>query len=200
MEAEFSAETTMNPAEAEFLAEEIKKAHYFLEFGAGYSTKLALKNPNCQVISIETSEKYIENLRSELTQEGLDTSRVKFLHVDIGPTRDWGRPTDESKIDSWPNYTVVPWQFIKNQNFKPDLILIDGRFRVATLLQAWRYAPGCTVLFDDYKNRPHYHKVQALIKPSQKVGRIAVFKIPKWFRVGNKRQRQLLQIFRFDFE
>ena len=125
MEAEFSAETTMNPAEAEFLAEEIKKAHYFLEFGAGYSTKLALKNPNCQVISIETSEKYIENLRSELTQEGLDTSRVKFLHVDIGPTRDWGRPTDESKIDSWPNYTVVPWQFIKNQNFKPDLILMD---------------------------------------------------------------------------
>jgi hypothetical protein len=197
---EFSAQTTMDSAEAEFLAAQIKDARNFLEFGAGYSTKLALKNPNCQIISIETSEKYIENLKREIAQEGLDSSRVKFLHIDIGPTRDWGRPVDESKIELWPNYTEAPWQFIKSQNFKPDLILIDGRFRAATLLQAWRYAPGCTVIFDDYNNRIYYHKVQALIIPKKKIGRIAVFEIPKWTRFRMKTQRQLLQIFRLDFE
>ncbi len=200
MEAEFSAETTMNPAEVEFLAEEIKKAHYFLEFGAGYSTKLALKSPNCKVISVETNETYIENLKAELIQEGFDLSRVNFVHVDIGPTRDWGRPIDDSQINSWPKYTDTPWQYIKSQRFKPDLILIDGRFRAATLLQAWRYAPGCKVIFDDYNNRPQYHKVQALIKPIQIIGRIAVFKIPKWNRFHSKTQRQLLHIFRLDFE
>lgn len=191
----------MSPDEVTFLKNEIAEAKYFLEFGAGFSTKLALQNNNTQIISVETSAQYIEALKEEIATAPKSTSKVDFIHIDIGPTRDWGRPVDESKIESWPAYSEIPWKYIKEKNFKPDLILIDGRFRVATLIQAWNFAPGCTVLFDDYKKRTHYHKVEELIEPTKLIGRIAVFKIPRFFRrKGIKTTLRLLPIYRYEFE
>lgn len=191
----------MSPDEIKFLKGEISRAKHFLEFGAGFSTKLALQNSNTQIISIETSAEYIEALKREIAEGERNSSKVEFIYINIGPTRDWGRPVDESKIDEWSAYSEIPWNYIKENNFKPDLILIDGRFRVATLIQAWRFAPGCTVLFDDYKKRTHYHKVEEFIKPKKLVGRIAVFRIPKVFRrKGIKTTLRLLPIYRYEFE
>lgn len=191
----------MSPDEIAFLESKISESRHFLEFGAGFSTKLALKNLNTKVISIETSAEYIASLQQEIAVGHISGSRVEFVHIDIGKTRDWGRPVDESEIEKWPAYSEKPWNYIKEKNFKPDLILIDGRFRVATLIQAWRFAPGCTVLFDDYKKRTHYHKVEELIQPTKLVGRIAVFKIPKFLRrKGGRTALRLLPIYRYEFE
>lgn len=197
----FSSDSTMSPDEIAFLESKISEAKYFLEFGAGFSTKLALKNSNTQIVSIETSAEYIEAFKQELAVGQKSVPNVELVHIDIGKTRDWGRPVDESEIEKWPAYSEKPWNYIKEKNFKPDLILIDGRFRVATLIQAWRFAPGCTVLFDDYKKRTHYHKVEELIKPTKIVGRIGVFKIPKFLRrKGGRTALRLLPIYRYEFE
>lgn len=191
----------MSPLEIEYLKSRISKSQRFLEFGAGFSTKLALQNEKIQIISVETSSDYINNLKREITDSGKDLSKIEFIHTDIGPTGDWGRPIDESQIDKWPVYTELAWNRIREIHFKPDLILIDGRFRVASLIQAWRFAPGCTVLFDDYKNRTHYHKVEELIKPAKLVGRIATFEIPRFFRgKGQKNALRLLPIYRYESE
>jgi len=69
-----------------------------------------------------------------------------------------------------------PW---RHGAVKPDLVLIDGRFRLAcffhSLLAA---APGTPILFDDYTNRPHYQLVEEFCPISETEGRQALFRVP----------------------
>ncbi len=72
------------------------------------------------------------------------------------------------------------WKRLARAGLTPDLVLIDGRFRVAcfltTLLQA---RPGTIVLFDDYVGRnERYGQVETYVQPDRLVERMAVFTVP----------------------
>lgn len=64
--------------------------------------------------------------------------------------------------------------------FSPDLVLIDGRFRVACLLTALLKAKaGTVILFDDYLNRRElYGRVEDLLLMRKQIGRMAEFVVP----------------------
>jgi len=63
---------------------------------------------------------------------------------------------------------------------KPDVVLIDGRFRVAVFAQALvRAAPGTRIIFDDFTVRDHYHVVKELLSPEQVSGLQALFIVPR---------------------
>ena len=101
------------------------------------------------------------------------------MAIDIGPTCSWGFPADDSGIKRWPQYTTMPWQHLNEMGWKPDLVLVDGRFRTACLLAAlFHLAPGAKVLFDDYGTRQHYWLVEQVLKPVSLHGRLAVFEVP----------------------
>ena len=82
------------------------------------------------------------------------------------------------------------WTF----NLKADVILIDGRFRVASFLFSLINAKeGSIIIFDDYMNRPHYHVVEEVLEVYENFGRQAVFKVPKVF--NKKLAEELLKKF-----
>jgi hypothetical protein len=101
-------------------------------------------------------------------------------HADIGPTREWGNPADRSKVHLWPRYCSGVWARIANERLpQPDLVLIDGRFRVACLLATLVMGrPGTRILFDDYFDRPAYHRVETWAMPIGRAGRMAEFIVP----------------------
>jgi hypothetical protein len=86
----------------------------------------------------------------------MQAGRLRFLIADIGPTGGWGYPRDTSKIHLWPNYALCPYLY----GYSPDLILVDGRFRVACSLAAALQVPEATVLIHDYRGRCHYHIIE----------------------------------------
>ena len=62
----------------------------------------------------------------------------------------------------------------------PELVLIDGRFRVASFLTCLIYGrPGTEIFFDDYVGRQYYHIVEELIRPLATSGRQGYFVIPE---------------------
>jgi len=72
----------------------------------------------------------------------------------------------------------MPWSEIIKCNQFPNVILIDGRFRVACFLASLLLAkPGTIILFDDYVNRPHYHVVEKHLSLSKAAGRMVEFVI-----------------------
>ena len=81
---------------------------------------------------------------------------------------------------------------INNSDLKPDLILIDGRFRIATFLACCLSFPGSTILFDDYLNRESYHAVENIVKPIRHTGRIGEFRIPS--RLSKKKIVMLINL------
>jgi hypothetical protein len=188
----FSCDTTMDSNEVLFLISKLKRSKNYLEYGSGYSTIEACKFVKSKIFSIETSLDYIDFMKKEIKSRKLDLNKVSFIHSHVGDTGIWGYPVDQKAITDWPKYASNWLEIQASGQFKPDLVLIDGRFRVATF--AWLYLtrPGLQILFDDYLDRPQYHIVETLTKPRTRVGRIALFRIQR-FR-SSKKIKQAVKI------
>jgi hypothetical protein len=156
------------------LRERLADAKCYLEYGSGGSTVLAADLRVPRIISVDTSAEWFDKVKSSI-DVGYG-GKLETLYVDIGPTKKWGYPTSNTHVKRWPQYFVAPWKHVREADLSPDLVLIDGRFRVSCFLASLAYAPiGTTLLFDDYVNRAHYHAVERLLKPINHYDRMAEF-------------------------
>lgn len=171
--------------EAEGLAvlrEQLSACRSYLEYGAGGSTVLAAAMGVGSILSVESDSGFLDAVREAARGEpGADA--IVAHPVDVGPTADWGNPVDPSCARRWPDYPGSVWQRIASGEVEsPDLVLIDGRFRVACFLAtAMRARPGTVILFDDYVDREHYHVVEKWLKPASHAGRMGRFVVPEDF-------------------
>ncbi len=153
--------------------------HTILEYGLGGSTLLALSNPGNTVLGVDTDQKWIKSVSDEMDTDSM-RSRFYPLHIDLGPTGPWGYPVakDAINIKKFPSYALSPWEYARSLSLAPDVVLIDGRFRVACFLATLICSSSCPViLFDDYCDRPPYHVVEKILAPVETIGRLAVFKV-----------------------
>ena len=142
------------------------------EYGCGKSTNWILKNTNAQLLSVDTSSQWVKRT-CEINSPFLD--RLSIEHVDVGPLGNWGRPVGYSHAENFSTYTDSIWSHV----LKPDLIIVDGRFRVACFLTSLKNADeGALIFFDDYTNRPHYHYVENYVSRVEVCGRQSMFIVP----------------------
>ena len=156
----------------------IRDCSSYLEYGSGGSTVVAARLGK-PFISVDTDRFYMNAVKKKVS----DLSPLqKFVHADIGVTGPWGVPLkarnpSPSRLTKWKDYPNAPWRIIDEAK-RPDLILIDGRFRVAaalTCLLKTISAPHTYILFDDYFDRPDYHGMEEFIEPLARYGRMALF-------------------------
>lgn len=66
----------------------------------------------------------------------------------------WGWPGKNTKYDDWIRYTRA----YNHSKYKANLILIDGRFRVACGLNVFKQIDNNVLVYiHDFNNRKHYH-------------------------------------------
>ncbi len=166
-------ELTLPDAEAAFLRAAYAKAEVILEYGSGGSTVVAGEMVGKTVWSVESDKVWAEGMQAWFAANP-PKSTVHVRHADIGPTRKWGYPASDRGWRKYPRYVLSIWDA---PGFpQPDLVLIDGRFRVGCFLATlFRTTAPVTVLFDDYTNRTHYHVVEDFAKPADICGRMARF-------------------------
>tara|TARA_B100001059_G_C17802151_1_gene566826 strand:- start:579 stop:1151 length:573 start_codon:yes stop_codon:yes gene_type:complete len=143
----------------------------YFEYGVGASTRWVLENTKSKIISVDTDKKWINTI--DISNNDY---RVKLNWVNLGELESWGRPKSYEYRDHFIDYISNVWGF----NEKADVILIDGRFRVACFLYSLINAKiNSLIIFDDYNNRPYYHVIEEIIPVYKTCGRQAVFKVPK---------------------
>lgn len=153
--------------DGELFKELILKADCYGEYGVGQSTMYVNDNSECKIIAVETSKDWFDNISSKINK---NKSIIEL--IDLGETNEWGRPRSYKKRDNIKLYISSIWK----HDLKPNLILIDGRFRVACFLFSIINAKeGSIIIFDDYVPREHYHIVEEVIKPNMLSGRQAIF-------------------------
>lgn len=165
----------MDPEGLDRFTERLKTARSYLEYGAGGSTVLAVEMGIKRIVSVESDRGFLQAVKLAACRSDED-DRLTEHFVDIGPTAEWGNPTDRSCSPRWPAYPSSVWrQYLDEQDY-PDLVLVKGRFRVACFLTTLMMArSGTTILFDDYFDRPHYHLVEKYLAPVSRAGRMAEF-------------------------
>jgi len=163
------------------------KSRVYLEYGSGGSTvHVASKTKADTLISIESDPAWVEKVRQALADSGAPNiaSRVHLDYCDIGQVGSWGSPLDISGHARYHNYITRPWRRAAALNVSPDLVLIDGRFRVACFLYSLLCAKaGTTMLFDDYVERPEYFIVEDFCVRRATHGSLAIFEVGKSYDV-----------------
>lgn len=164
----------------EYFLQRLRQSNSFLEYGSGGSTVLA-KSLGKPFISVETDRFLQKAVRKKI---GLLAPDQHLDYANIGWTWVHGYPVFRSvnaaRLRRWKAYVELPWRYAA-QGHLPDLVLIDGRFRVAAALTSCVYLAGASdsrILVDDYAPRPWYHPVAEYARLLEMKGRMAVFQPP----------------------
>ncbi len=166
---------TMPDAEAALLRGIYEDADTILEYGSGGSTVLAGDMVGKSVFSVESDKKWATMMRDWFVSNP-PASKVEVIWADIGPTKEWGHPKDDRAWKRYGRYPLAVWD--REDMAHPDVVLVDGRFRLGCVLAtAFRITRPVTLLFDDYLRRKHYHTVEDYVGVPEITGRMARFEI-----------------------
>ncbi|MCX7304223.1 MAG: glycosyltransferase [Hyphomicrobiales bacterium] len=169
---------TMPADGARRLEEIMAVSRCYLEYGAGGSTVKACEIGVPVILSVESDRAWLDAVARKIAKRR-SASELIPLHVDLGPVKDWGFPVADTHWKNYSNYPLLAWEQCIKRGLKPDLVLIDGRFRVACFMATLLFAQqGCRILFDDYGDRPECAVVERFARPSAMIGRVAEFVVP----------------------
>jgi hypothetical protein len=180
----------------------LKACTVYLEYGSGGSTLAALRIvPN--VISVENDRAFYRAVTREATP--LAKGRYLPIFVNTGRTSEWGLPRVQRptplRIRRWRRYVIAPWIAIEQNNLFPELIFIDGRFRVACALESLLRLPrasDCRILLDDFQQYDGaYFPIFEFVDDVERHGRAVVFRRAGTF--DEVRCRALLAQYYADF-
>ena len=156
---------------ASWLADELRGTKLFVEFGCGGSTLMA-DQLGVPTLSVESDPYYATAVRRVLSHP----ESTEILALDMGITREWGMPMFFAKKKGL-RYAKAPFELLGGRS--PDLILVDGRYRVACALEtaahAARVGGSSKMLVDDYAGRPAYHILEKYLGLPARIGRAAMF-------------------------
>ena len=121
------------------------------------------------MVAVESDPAWISALRNHPeVVEAIGDGKLSLVHGNIGPVGSFGYPRDygSETLDKvlWPNYIQAGWQEVSRRGYVPDLVYVDGRFRVgcclSVVLACKEYIPvgqAPQVLVHDIAgDRPHY--------------------------------------------
>lgn len=130
----------------------IKNCKTYFEFGSGGSTNVVSQLFNLKKIySVESDYRWYNKVKQILKKE----VRLNLILIDLKCKENgYGYPGDRCKKETMIEYSN---QIKKVES--PDLIFIDGRFRVACCLKTFECIDNSLIAFDDFLGRKHYHEV-----------------------------------------
>lgn len=166
----------MAEAEQNCLQRHLDRSHGYVEFGSGGSTLLAVRSPVAAIHSVESSPQWIDLLRSHPEIAAAERrGRLRLCPVDIGAVGEYGHPVELDDAYRWPAYYRDVWDLADPS--WTDLVLVDGRFRVACALSSlMRCRDSLTLIVHDFWNRPQYHDLLDFIDVVERVEKLGVFR------------------------
>jgi len=177
-----------------FFENKLLNCKLYLEYGSGSSTILADRQ-NVNYYSIESDKHFYRTLKKPLK------SKNYFLK-DFGIVKRGSTPVLFSYRKFFlrkraKKYANDILQYLNEKNLIPDLILIDGRYRILCALYVYKFLRkrncSSTVIIDDYTKRSYLHIVENFFG-GQTIGRFGVFnKLKKCENID-----ELIDIYSYD--
>jgi hypothetical protein len=149
-------------------------ASKYVEFGCGGTTVLAHSMGCESIVTIDSSLAWLEKVKAACVPNGI--TEIKAIHVNIGEVKEFGYPKDDSRQELWEGYHTAPW--IDPDLALADTYLLDGRFRVACVMQtALRCSAQAIIMVHDFADRPNYHCVREVLREIARADNLSVFQL-----------------------
>lgn len=134
----------------------LDKATVYFEYGSGGSTYQANLRPNIQKIyTVESDKNWLNKLNSVIK----NNSKINYIYNEMGTKPyTWGYPRGRCLKTSLANYSEHIRNLSIEERSRIDLVMVDGRFRVACCLKCFDIInDDCYIIFDDFLHRKKYH-------------------------------------------
>jgi hypothetical protein len=151
----------------------LRCARSYLEFGSGGSTYVAASLVTGSVLSIDSSLEWLDKVR-QACESSAGFTQPTLVHVDIGPTIEWGHPSGSAARERWPNYHRNIWT--RSESSDADVYMVDGRFRVACFMQILLHSRrDALIMIHDFNFRHEYHVVRDVAREIAVAGSLSLF-------------------------
>ena len=179
-----------------YFRKELKKSNFYLEYGAGNSTILA-NELNKNFISIEADKSFYRYMKKKINE---------IFYLDLGPTKYYSIPILPTFLlkKKIKNYSSFIEKFYRDFNKIPDLILIDGRFRVFVTLTIIKFCLkrkknfNVKIIIDDFKYRKDYQILKYFFK-IKLIGRFGIINLNNQTKINLKNYNNSINKFIYDF-
>lgn len=171
--------------ENDYFLKRIQVANRYLEFGAGAST-IAAASKGIKTVTIETDPLFLGAVAESLFNKKID-QHVTLIIRPIGLLGPWGSPfislfspVTKNRSRLFGEYSEPPLFGSVHGAYLPDLILIDGKFRVACALKLLDYFrrhehTDYEIIFDDYVGRKQYHILESFFDVGSRMREFVTF-------------------------
>ena len=161
----------MESAIVERISREMEKSYNYLEWGGGVTTLMAFDYKIPNITTIDSDPQLIRILGEHHNPQEINFKAINPIASDY-VLKEWGYW--DSAIGTKNQGMEYATAFLPTQ--ETDLVLIDGRFRSLCFLTIIsNQTKPLTILFDDYRDRPYYGMIEKYLKPTECVGRMAIF-------------------------
>ena len=157
----------------------LQRCDFYVEYGSGGSTLAAVKlSKNFQ--SYESSRAFHKIMNNKMQKMIPEPAPISdFLLYEFGPIRSWSIPFPSglNKVMFAKKMCVYSEPHWKACGEFPDLILIDGRFRVSCALKNFAALEGKKfhLVVDDYAERSEYSVIEKYGNLRKVIGTTAFF-------------------------
>tara|TARA_Y100000816_G_C26055656_1_gene553940 strand:+ start:521 stop:1183 length:663 start_codon:yes stop_codon:yes gene_type:complete len=176
-----------------FFIKSIKNSKSYFEYGSGNSTMYAKKLKK-NFLSIETDKSFYNFMKKKNIKN--------IIYCNIGPTKYYSYPIlpiflIKPLVENYGNKIEI---FFKKTKKIPDLILIDGRFRVFVTLAVIKFCSlnnkklNTVIIIDDFKDRKSYHILKNILK-IKSVGRLGIINLNEKTKLNKNKINQYLNKF-----
>lgn len=165
-----------NKNTGDYLKNKIISANFFLEFGSGNTTLIAQEN-NIAYYSIESDRNFFTYMKRKKNIKNIFFYSLGFVEFYSYPLLRLNFLESFYKYRS-KEYASKIFDKLNKDLIYPDLILVDGRYRVLCMLNIFKFlkknklTKTCVVL-DDYKDRIYYKIIEKFFNISYS-GRLGI--------------------------
>ena len=152
----------------------VTNSKHYLEYGMGGSTIRASEICKGKITTIETNPKFYNKIKH------LIDDKVNVYCMDWDCKR-LGYPKQELGELDIRNYVYKPF----NTNIKYDVVLVDGRFRMACLMVVFNNSESKIIMLDD-SYRKAYKPFLEIYPPTKRLGNMAIWENNSKISIWNK--------------
>lgn len=132
----------------------IKECKFYVEWGSGSSTLYANKIKK-RHITVESDKNFYNFIKKKFKIKNIIIKDIKFCYFYSRPF--FYKKKYIKKVGK--SYSSDVFQILKKNKIYPDLILIDGRFRVLCLIELHKflkkYGNNFFLIFDDFERKDY---------------------------------------------
>lgn len=162
----------MTPSEVSLFRSLLVCSSHYAEFGSGGSTVLAASLVQASVTTVDSSKEWLDRVREACVAQQCRVAPT-LVHADIGVVKELGYPADDTRMGDWHAYHGALRD--RDGGVLADLVLVDGRFRVACFVQTLLWGnPDSVIAVHDF-TRPQYQVVHELAREVARAESLSVF-------------------------